>query len=139
MNSEETNIVRRVMLKLGKNTAIRMFRNNTGAAWIGKSVKFDKRQSVVVEAGDVLIQQGRFFVAGLCPGSSDLIGFESIVITQEMIGKTIARFTAPEIKTERGRASKEQLNFIDMVNKMGGNAFIATNENQAAEFIKKPV
>lgn len=137
MNSQETNIVRRVMLKIGAVPGVRIFRNNIGNAWIGKSKKFTSRQTVIVEAGDVLIKSARYFEAGLCVDSSDLIGFRSVIVTPEMVGKQIAVFTAAEIKTATGRASKGQVNFIDMINKMGGIGFIARNENEAFEFINR--
>lgn len=139
MNSEETNIVRRVLLKLGVDPSIRLFRNNSGSAWIGASRKFTHRQTVIVEAGDVLVQQGRFFTAGLCVGSSDLIGFKSIVITPEMVGKKVAIFAGAEIKTAHGKASKEQINFINMVNGLGGIGFVARSEDEALEFINRKI
>jgi len=135
MNSEETNLVRSIMLKLGKIPSIRLFRNNIGNAWIGKSVKFTQRQNVTVNPGDVLVQQGRFFNAGLCVGSSDLIGLKSVVVTPDMIGKKIAVFTAIEAKTKTGKPSTEQVNFINMVNSLGGIAFIAKSDSEAHEFI----
>jgi len=97
--------------------------------------KFTHRQSVIVEAGDVLIHQGRFFDAGLCVGSSDLIGFKSVVITPEMVGTKVAIFLAPEVKTVKGKASPEQINFLNMVNSMGGIAFITTNEAEAEQLV----
>lgn len=135
MNSHETNIVRRIMLKIGSIPNIRVFRNNTGSAWIGASVKFNKKQTVLVEAGDVLIKSARFFTAGLCVGSSDLIGVKSVIITPEMIGQKVAIFTAVEVKTATGKASPEQVNFINMINELGGIAFIARNEDEALNFI----
>lgn len=134
-NSEETNIVRRIMLKLGIIPGVRIFRNNIGKAWIGQSKKFTARQTVIVEAGDVLIRQGRFFDAGLCVGSSDLIGFKSILVTPEMVGKPVALFLAAEVKTEKGKASAEQIAFIEMVNKYGGVGFVARSAEEAEKFI----
>lgn len=61
---------------------------------------------------------------GLHKGSSDLIGWKSIEITPEMVGKRVAVFTAFEVKTKTGKASKEQVKFIDKVNKDGGVARI---------------
>lgn len=137
MNSEETNLARKIMLALGKIPTIRVFRNNSGAAWIGKSKKFTTPATVNVKAGDVLIQNARFFTAGLCVGSSDLIGFKSVKITPEMVGNTVAIFSAAEIKTASGKASKEQIAFIEMVNRFGGIGFFARTEEEALNFINK--
>jgi len=134
---QETNIMHRIMLALGKLPAVRMFRNNIGQAWIGKSHKFTTRQQIWVKPGDVIIEAGRVFHAGLCKGSGDLIGLKSIIITPEMVGKKIAVFTSGEIKTDTGRVSKEQAAFINMVVNMGGIAFVARSEQEALEFINK--
>ena len=133
--AEETNIVRKILL-LGV-AGLRLFRNNSGSAWIGQSVVIKKREQVWVNQGDVVVKQGRFFKAGLCVGSSDIIGFKSVEITPEMVGKTVAVFTAIEAKTKSGRASKEQIAFINMVNQKGGISFIATDEVEALELINK--
>lgn len=59
---------------------------------------------------------------GLCVGSSDLIGYTPTLITPEHVGDTYAVFTAVEIKTGRGRASREQTAFIRSVLDAGGFA-----------------
>jgi hypothetical protein len=41
-----------------------------------------------------------------------------------MVGKKIAIFTALEIKTQAGKISKEQTNFIETVNRFGGIASV---------------
>lgn len=56
---------------------------------------------------------GEFIKFGLCVGSSDLIG-----ILKD------GRFLAIECKTEKGRATPEQINFINAINKSGGVAGI---------------
>ena len=132
----ETNIVRTIMLAMSKIKGVRIFRNNQGVGWIGASRLFASKQTVNVEKGDVLIKNARVFHAGLCTGSSDLIGLKSEIITPEMVGKKVAIFVATEVKTKTGKASKEQIAFIEMVNNLGGIGFIVTDESQAVEYLK---
>lgn len=134
---KEVNLMNSILIALGKIPCVRLFRNNSGKCWIGESRKFTHRQTVIVENGDVLIKNGRYFVAGLCVGSSDLIGFKSATVTPEMIGQKIAIFMAAEIKTDTGRVSKEQTAFINMVNQFGGIGFVARNEEEAVNFLNK--
>lgn len=61
-------------------------------------------------------------------GSSDLIGWTSVVITPEMVGRKMAVFTAIEVKTEKGKVSAEQKHFISEVQKAGGIAGVCRNE-----------
>ena len=69
------------------------------------------------------------------PGGSDLIGFHSITITPDMVGRTVAVFTAIEIKTPTGRASEQQQRFIAMVKNHGGIAGIARSVDDAAKLL----
>lgn len=66
--------------------------------------------------GSATTTTGQFIRFGLCPGSSDLIGFTPV----EINGHTYAIFTAFEIKTPTGKVSQQQQNFIDFINKSGG-------------------
>lgn len=61
--------------------------------------------------------------------SSDLIGFTKVTITPEMVGKTIAVFTAVEVKKEAWDENKKfdkretaQNNFINFIKNNGGFA-----------------
>ncbi len=76
---------------------------------------------------------GRPIRYGLGVGSSDLIGWTPIKVTPDMVGKTLAVFTAVEVKTDRGRPTDAQLNFIEQVLKAGGLAGIARSPEQAVE------
>ena len=86
------------------------------------------------QAGDVLFRNqsgkyelpdGRWLTSGLCTGSSDLIGWSPTVVTPEMVGKTVAIFTAIECKSIKGRLTKEQQNFLKRVRAAGGVAKLA--------------
>lgn len=75
--------------------------------------------------------------AGLCaPGSSDLIGFKKVKITQDMVGKKIAQIVCIEVKTEKGRASPEQKDFIQFILDNGGYAGIAKSPEDARKIIE---
>lgn len=105
---------------LGKAT---MFRNNVGTAWIGDATK--------LKDGSILIRNPRILHAGLCAGSSDLIGWRSLTITPEMVGGRIAVFAALEVKSKTGRATAGQKNFCDRVIQAGGLAGIVKSLDDA--------
>lgn len=110
----EKNIQNLIMLACSKAGSI-LFRNNQGVAKYpdGSSVKY-----------------------GICnPGGSDLIGFTPVTVTQAMVGKKVAIFTAVEVKTDSGRATDHQINFINVVRKHGGRAGIARSEQEAVDLI----
>lgn len=65
---------------------------------------------------------GAYIKYGLCVGSCDLIGWY------------LGRFLAVEVKTEEGKLTEDQKNFIEAVNAGGGIAFVARSVD---EFIKK--
>lgn len=106
---------RRIMLAYGAGDS-RLFRNNTGLGWVG---------AVVPVEGGILIRSPRPLHAGLCVGSSDLIGWHSRVITQADVGRRIAQFLAIEAKTGKARPTAQQRAFIAAVLGAGGLAGVA--------------
>lgn len=75
---------------------------------------------------------------GLGTGVSDGIGYRVIHITSEMVGKTIAQFTAVEGKLKIGGViSSQQQEFIDQVNRDGGLAFVAYDTDGVQNTIDK--
>lgn len=70
-------------------------------------------------------KDGRKIKTGLGNGTSDLIGFTSIEVTSDMVGKRIAVFTAIEVKAQKKKGAKNQMAFINFVKKMGGIAGLA--------------
>ena len=110
--SNEAYVQNKIRLAIGSGD-VRLFRNNTGA---------------------LLDMQGRLVKFGLCKGSSDLIGFRSITITPDMVGQKIAVFSAIEVK-DKGKATVEQKNFINIINNAGGYAGVAKNVNDAKKIL----
>lgn len=122
----ETTILWDILKKVGNLAQVRLFRNNTGVGWAGQAVR-------VPNSANVVVKNARPLHAGLIEGSSDLIGWKSITVTPDMVGKKIAVFAAVEVKTSTGRATDQQMTFINNVIKAGGIAGIARNSQEAIE------
>ena len=110
MNSE-TKIQNLILMSLSKAGCL-VFRNESAGAWVGKVLHKDANQVTLTDA--------RMMRFGLAVGSSDIVGIAPC-----------GRFLAIEIKTSKGRATKEQLRFIDAVNSAGGIAGIARSVEEA--------
>lgn len=132
----ETNLQKLIMLGVSQLRGTTIFRNNVGMGWIGRSKRISTPTTLKLSPGDVVIQSGRPLHAGLCEGSSDLVGWTEKTITPEMVGKKVAVFTAIEVKTDSGRASAAQLNFVSRVRQAGGIAGIARNPEEARNLIE---
>lgn len=110
----------------------RLWRNNVGVGWVGKSIFIKEQCGATLYPGDVIIRQARPLHAGLCEGSADYIGFRRVVITPEMVGKTLAVFSSVETKVPKtGKLSAVQQNWQQMVNDLGGIGIVATSVEES--------
>lgn len=105
----EQQIQQTIRLKLSKGKT-RLWRNNTGA---------------------LRDERGQLVRYGLCSGSADLIGFQAVTITPDMVGQQVAVFCAVEVKSATGRPTAEQEAFLAMVTHFGGRAGIARSIKDA--------
>ena len=96
----EKQILREIQTRLTEH-GHRVFRNNVG-------ILKDERGNRV-----------RY---GLCPGSSDLIGW-----TRR------GKFLAVEVKGPKGKMTEKQENFLDAVNAFGGVGIMARSADEAVE------
>lgn len=119
---KETPLLKRVRVALSRLGCV-MFRNNVGAAWQGDAVELGGNK--------VLITNARRVKYGLFVGSSDLIGWRSVTVTQDMVGKSVAVFVALETKGKHGRLTQEQRGFIGAVANAGGFAGHARTVEEA--------
>ena len=115
------NLIRIFMSGIG----IVNWRNNTGTGWVGKSTRIQKACKVDLLPGDVVVRNARPLKSGLCKGSSDVVGITPVFITTAHLGKTLGVFTAVEVKSNTGKPTADQLNFLQAVEKAGGFAGIA--------------
>ena len=112
----ETKIMNTILMALSKAGCL-VFRNETAGAWVGKVIHKDASQVTLTDA--------RMIRFGLAVGSSDIIGISPT-----------GKFLALEVKTSKGRATKEQLRFIEAVNNAGGKAGIARSVEDALKLIR---
>lgn len=83
-------------------------------------------------------QEGRYVTFGVGEkGGSDLICITPITITPEMVGSIVGVFTAIEVKTPKGRVSKEQQAFIEAILHYGGFAGVARSDTDALNIVRK--
>lgn len=68
-------------------------------------------------------------------GGSDLIGFHTVTVTPEMVGRKLAVFLAIEVKSPTGKPSPDQENFIQFIKESGGIAGIARSAEDAINLL----
>jgi hypothetical protein len=112
----EAATLQEIRLALGREPGVVLFRHNQGAL------------------RDVT---GRVVRFGLHPGCPDLIGWRSVAITPDHVGRTLAVFTGIEVKQPNGRhpVTPEQRQFLDALAKAGALAGVATNAAQARHIL----
>lgn len=111
---DESNLLTAILLECGSG-ATRLFRNNVGV---------------------LQDRNGQHIRYGVCnPGGSDLIGWTKVTVTPEMVGQTLAVFTAVEVKTGTGRLTPEQHTFLNVVESSGGKSGVARSVADARAII----
>lgn len=118
--NEESTLLYRLLLRTSE-LGSRIFRNQVGQYRLARP------------NCEPCQKYGRIIRSGLCVGSSDLIGWTSVMVTPEMVGQRIAVFTAIEAKTQdrRSKPSTEQSAFLRVVQGHGGLACVARSVEDA--------
>jgi hypothetical protein len=132
----ESELLKRLMLGL-TDPDTRVFRNQVGQGWYGAHLRIGRHVNLPLCPGDVVVRNARHLQAGLCVGSSDLVGWRTVVVTPDMVGRDVALFCAIEAKAEAGRLTPEQANFLQRVRDAGGIGVEARSVEQAIEEIKQ--
>lgn len=112
----ENNNTSEIQLGLDKDT--KLFRNNVGLAVYNKNGRTWKV---------------KYGVGG--EGGSDLIGFHTIEITPEMVGRKMALFMAVEVKDAGGKIRPKQKHFIEFLKNAGCIALFAMSSEDVRKAI----
>jgi len=123
----ESPIQHDVFRELNRRTDTRIFRNNVGQGWVGK---------LTGQPAEVLtLRNYRPIRFGLRTGSGDLIGWHTVTITPDMVGRRVAVFLSIETKSNTGTADPEQKNWAEQVRYFGGISGIARSVSDAITII----
>lgn len=128
----EDSVSKDIRFQTSNECGTKLFRNNVGA--------FQSKTGAWVRYG--LANESKAMNAHV--KSSDFIGFTPVVITPDMVGSTVAVFTAIEAKEEGYKPSgvkqikhyEAQQRFCEMVSGFGGIAGIADSGKRAVELVE---
>jgi len=154
MAQEHENVLTLALIK-ATEYGFRLFKNKVGSAWVGKLVNSypDSKAGRCVELIGASFQPFGLLVASSGfkrnskgdlvkknnGGGFDLIGWQSVKITPDMVGTRLAVFTAIDAKTEGySTLDSDQRNFAREVIKAGGSAIIArrTKDRESVDFVQ---
>jgi VRR-NUC domain-containing protein len=111
-DTSEASLVRRLLLASSKLGA-RLFRNQVGRYRLARPGCMECQR------------YGRMLSSGLAVGSPDLVGWHSVTIGHEHVGRTLAVFVGVEAKREDGKLSEEQRAFLAALARAGAIAGVA--------------
>lgn len=110
-----------IRLRLGSEKGLVLWRNNVVQAKEWNPVN-----------GEV-----RHIHGGLPKGSSDLIGIVQVPAHFGILPKTIGRFISLEVKTETGRTTPEQEQWMALVRSHGGFACVVRSADEAEAAVRR--
>lgn len=109
MGQAEDKKIKQILENLPENE--RLFRINAGMGWTGE---------IVNHTGQMMVIRNPRPLRAAPEGWGDLCGWESVLITEDMVGSQIAVFKFVEVKTGKQGLRKMQKRFKDLIEKMGG-------------------
>lgn len=109
MGTKARKIQNEVLQNLPSNK--RLFAINAGMGWQGELVRRD---------GNLVILKNPRPLHAAPKGWPDLCGWETIEVTEEMVGQKLAVFVGEEIKAGSDTMKPAQKKFRDLLEKMGG-------------------
>src|SRR4030042_4936326 len=129
MADRHESIVRQVQMQWSREGRGRLFKNDNGKAWRGLIT--DER--IINGRKTIELFCAVMIKYGLCPGSSDLIGWEfAEYIDASGEPVTVPIFCCVEAKTLYDTVKPDQILWLDAVARMGGRAYTARETETSA-------
>jgi hypothetical protein len=130
---KETDLMHVIQAELCRDPMVRLFRNNVGNGWAGDDPRYYVDE---MGARRVSLRNYRRIQFGLGPGTADLIGGKSVLVTPEMVGRRVFIFASPEVKGEHGRPTEQQKTFLHVIRSLGGLADVVRSVEDAREVME---
>ena len=119
MTDPHTLLLAQIKVKYGALPGMRVWDNKTMGVWVGEKVGTSR-------GGHIVLRHARFVKVGLTPGSCDLIGFAPG-------GKLLGI----EGKTGGARPTKQQKQFIELLNDSGCIAGVARDLDDVDKLLRR--
>ena len=120
--SKEGVLIGKILLKHGSRPDLRLWRNETAVAWVGK-------RRGTTERGDIVLFKGaNRILAGLCVGSADLIGLR----------EPRGQFIALEVKTKGVKVEEHQSKYLAVVRALGGIGEVVRSVDDVTKILGEP-
>jgi hypothetical protein len=116
----EHDIQTELQIGISEKNLGRAFRINVGLGWTGNKIMRNSNGSITIKDPRPFSTFGAQTKS--LTGFSDLLVITPIIITPEMVGQLFARAGFIEVKKLTGKPSKDQLNFIDQMQRLGAKA-----------------
>ncbi|MBU2703902.1 hypothetical protein Ga0466249_005052 [Sporomusaceae bacterium BoRhaA] len=131
----EHSIQNEIQVAISENNLGTPFRINVGFAWTGNKIIHNGDGSKTIKDPRPFATFGA--QTKQYKGFSDVFVVMPTVITPDMVGQKIARIGFLEIKTKTGRPTKEQLDFISLMQSKGASAGVARSVEDAIQILSE--
>ena len=129
MTGPEGVLISKIFAIHGSRPDLRIFRNETAGAYVGKKKGILKDGHLVLWAG------WSFIEAGLCKGSADIIGLQMVPVSPtDWCGVLLAL----EVKTSNTLTSLEQTKFLKVVTDLGGIGAVVKSLEEVTAILGEP-
>lgn len=140
MKSKEHVLLRQILAKDGASNHHRLWRNETGVYHAGHIVFRNTGPRAVerwIKPGQVIMERESRVTAGLCPGSSDLVGILSVPVRLLDPDSEIGIFMGLEGKASTTTVQENQERWMEVIRQLGGIADVVRSPEDVHRIVTR--
>lgn len=127
MSTPATVLTAKILARHGSRPDLRLWRNATSNAWVGKVRRVREDGCTVLHPGARMVE------FGLCIGSADLVG-----LTGQGHRAGPGRFVALEVKAGKDTLDDQQRKWLELIDSMGGVAAVVSSVDDVDRVLGAP-